>query len=223
MSKSITSQLILKDLYLFRWFMVGAVGGSVIALVAPRMLGVSSDIGLILMLTSIGALAAFIAIYGIMIERKEKSLLFIMSLPVSGTQYAFAKVAAALIAFLVPWLLLFIAVVSLTLGFDSVPNGRLPSTVALMMFLLANFSLLVAVMLTVRSEAGAVAGILLTNIFISVYMTTVYTRPGITQHLAGEAIVWSPTVLGILGGEVAVIVVSLAFAFFIQSRRKDFA
>ena len=58
------------------------------------------------MLTSIVALGVFIAIYGIMTERKEKVALFVLSLPISTTQYTAAKVVSSLIAFLGPWALL---------------------------------------------------------------------------------------------------------------------
>ncbi len=97
------------------------------------------------MLTSIVALGVFIAIYGILTERKEKTLLFVLSLPISTTQYTAAKVASSLIAFLIPWLVLTVTIVVLTLTLEASLDGRLPFTITMMFFFLANFCVLVAV------------------------------------------------------------------------------
>ena len=139
----------------------------------------SGTIGFILLLTSIVALGVFIAIYGIMTERKEKSLLFVLSLPISTTQYTAAKVASSLIAFLIPWLVLTVTIVVLTLALDEPLDGRLPFTVTMMFFFLANFCVLIAVLLISGTEVWAVVGVVFTNVLVSVYLTTV-------QQLAGH-------------------------------------
>jgi hypothetical protein len=101
-------------------------------------------------------------------------------------------------------------------------DGRLPFTVAMMVFFLANFCVLVALLLISGSEAWAVAGIVLTNLSVSVFVTTVRRLPGIREYVEGPTAVWSPTILTIIGVELAVIVLSLGLTFFIQSRKKDF-
>ena len=182
----------------------------------------SGTIGFILLLTSIVALGVFIAIYGIMTERKEKTLLFVLSLPISTTQYTAAKVASSLIAFLIPWLVLTLTIVVLTVALDEPLDGRLPFTVTMMFFFLANFCVLIAVLLISGTEVWSVVGVVFTNILVSVYLTTVQQLPGIREYLEGPIAVWSPTILTILGVEAAVIALSLGLTFFVQSRKKDF-
>lgn len=222
MSTSIVWRLIAKDLYLYRWLIGVALGVGLASLFIPRFGEGPNNVTLILLLTSVVALGIFIGIYGIMNERKEKSLLFVLSLPISTGQYTLAKVAAALIAFLIPWSILTATIVGLTLAFDPPPDGMLPTSITMMMFFLANFCVLITLALIAHSEFWAVAAVLATNISVSFYMTTVPDLPGIREHLAGPTPVWSPTVVTVLAVEAAVITLSLAALFFVQSRKKDF-
>ena len=222
MNSSMVWRLIRKDLYLYRWLIGGALVAGLASLVIAGINNMSGTIGLILLLTSIVALGVFIAIFGIMTERKEKSLLFVLSLPISTTQYTAAKIASSLIAFLIPWLVLTVTMVVLTLALDESLDGRLPFTVTMMFFFLANFCVLIAVLLISGTETWAIVGVVFTNVLVSVYLTTVTRLPGVGEYLEGPIAVWSPTILMILGLEAAVIALSLGLTFFVQSRRKDF-
>jgi hypothetical protein len=222
MSDSMVWRLIRKDLYLYRWLIGGSLALGLASLFIAGVNAMSGTLGFILLVTSIVALGVFIAIYGIMTERKDKSLLFVLSLPISTTQYTAAKVASSLIAFLIPWLVLTVTTVVLTVALDAPLDGRLPFTVAMMLFFLADFCVLIAVLLISGSEAWAVAGIVFTNVLVSVYVSTVQRLPGIREHLEGPIAVWSPTIWTILGLEAAVIVLSLGLTLFIHSRKKDF-
>jgi hypothetical protein len=91
-----------------------------------------------------------------------------------------------------------------------------------MFFFLANFCVLIAVLLISGTEVWAVAGIVFTNFLVSVYLTTIQQLPGIREYVEGPIAVWSPTILTILGVETAVIVLCLGLTFFVQSRKKDF-
>jgi hypothetical protein len=222
MSTSMVWRLIAKDLYLYRWMIGGSLAVGLASLFIAGMNEMSGMVGFILLLTSVVALGVFIAIYGIMTERKEKSLLFVLSLPISTTQYTVAKVSSALIAFLIPWLVLTVTIAALTITLDAPLDGRLPFTVAMMVFFLANFCVLVALLLIFASEAWAVAGIVLTNLSVSMFVTTVQRLPGIREYVEGPTAVWSPTILTILGVEIAVIALALGLTFFVRSRKKDF-
>lgn len=225
MSNSMVWRLITKDLYLYRWLIVGALAIGIASLFA---LGIGASVagnagesfGLILLLTSIVALGVFIAIYGILTERKEKTLQFVLSLPISTKQYTTAKVLASLIAFLIPWGVLTVTVVGLTLAGPE--EGRLPFSVAMMFFFLANFCVLLAIVLNAASEFWAVAGIIVTNVSVSLFMTTVTRLPGVREYQEGDVAVWSSSILAVLAIEAAVIVLSIVLAFFVRSRKKDF-
>ena len=218
-SRSLVGRLVAKDLYLYRWFIVGS---TIAGLASLLVSGLHDLTGLIMFMTTIVALGVFIAMYGILVERKEKTLLFVLSLPVTPLQYATAKVLAALIAFLVPVIVLAAIALGYNLAFDPPPNGEIPVTVAMLGLFLANFCLLVSLLLITGMEVWAVAGILFTNLTIPIFMNAVHTLPGVREHVQGPVAVWSPEILTVLGIEVLVALLALGIAFTVQSRRTDF-
>jgi hypothetical protein len=80
----------------------------------------------------------------------------------------------------------------------------------------------VALLLITGMEVWAVAGILLTNLSIPIFMNVVYGLPGVAEHVQGPVAVWSPAILTILGVEALVALLALGIAFTVQSRRTDF-
>jgi ABC-type transport system involved in multi-copper enzyme maturation permease subunit len=219
MNNSIVTRLVAKDLFLYRWFIVGSTLAGLASLLVSGLHGLT---GLIMFMTTIVALGVFIAMYGILVERKEKTLLFVLSLPVTPLQYAAAKVLAALIAFLIPVIVLAAVALGYNLAFDPPPNGEIPVTVAMLGLFLANFCFLVALLLITGMEVWAVAGILLTNLSIPIFMNVVYGLPGVAEHVQGQVAVWSPAILTILGVEALVALLALGISFTVQSRRTDF-
>lgn len=224
MSVSITRRLIAKDLYLYRWFVAAALlagGLAVILMPAKPGDGDGVNLGFIVFITAVIALGIFIALYGLLKERQDKSLQFVLGLPLSAAQYAAAKVAAALIAFGVPWVILTLGITVLTFASDGAPDGAIPPFLAMMAFFLANFCLLLALVLATMSEAWAIAGILITNTAVPVVLGVIFGLPGIAEQRQQEALVWTPEILAVIVISVAVAVVSLALALYIRSRKRD--
>jgi len=222
MNGSIVWRLIAKDLYLYRWLIAGSLLAGFASLPISGSGSATRIIGLILFMTSIIALGIFIAMFGVLTERQNKSLLFVLSLPLSPMQYTVAKVAASLIAFLIPWVVLGATAVGIAVAFDPPPDGTIPFTVAMMFFFLANFCALLALLMITRSEYWAIAGILLTNFGVAAYMNIVSGLPGIAANTDGPVAVWGTTVLTVIAVEAAAVVLSLGLAFYVQARRKDF-
>jgi ABC-2 type transport system permease protein len=221
MNRSMLRLLIVKDLYLYRGLMALAIGGGIVSLLLGGLETPGFGLGLIVFITSLVALGIFIVMYGVLRERQEKSLLFVMSLPVSPMQYTMAKVVSALIAFLIPWLIMLAASVFLqatTEGF----GGRIPGTVGIMGFFLTNFCVLLAVLLVTGSERWAVASIVLTNMSVSVYFIVIGRLSGIAAYADSPVAVWNSTIFTLLAIEAAVTVLAIGLTFFLQSRKRDF-
>ena len=219
MSKSIVWRLIAKDLYLYRWLIAGTLLVGLASIFVSNAGGAFRTIAFILVVTCIVALGVFLGIFCVLTERQTRSVLFVLSLPVSPMQYTTAKVAASLIAFLITWVGLTGTIIWSTIAFDPPPDGSLPSAVAMLLFFLANFCFLLSVGLVTTSEFWAIAGILGTNTAVPVFMTTVL--PVIAVGNDGPVAVWSPAIMTTLAIEVAVIVLSLSIALYVQARRKD--
>jgi hypothetical protein len=221
MNGSIVWRLIAKDLYLYRWLIAGALVAGLASLPVAGREGAVGNIGLILMMTAIIAMGIFVAMYGVMTERQSKSLLFVLSLPISPMQYSIAKVTASVIAFSIPWVAVLVTTVGIAVAFEPRPDGHIPFLVALMVFMFANFAFLLMLLLITRSEYWAIAGILGTNFGVAAYMNIVPRVLGLSETTELADAVWSPAILTTIGIEIAVVLLSLAIAFYVQAKRTD--
>src|SRR5690606_8192434 len=159
-----------KELYVHRWMMLVASAAAVFAALASAFGRTAFNIGAIAWITAVIAGGVMLAIYGILNERKEHSLEFVLSLPISIRQYVFAKTFGLLLCFLVPWLAASASAVVLVLASPGVPDGLLPYVIALCGYLLANFTVVLCGALHARSEGLMTAVIILTNMSVSVFM-----------------------------------------------------
>lgn len=224
MSTSVVMRLIAKDLYLYRWF---ALFGTLAGLAALPLMGANSanlaNLGMIVFITTVIVAGVFIAMFGVLKERQDKSLLFVLSLPVSPVQAVAAKLAAALIGFIVPWLVLTLVPVALIAGSDATPDGRIVSFVALMAFFLANFCVLLALVAVSPNERWAIAGLIVTNIAASCFVVVLPQLPGIAEYRQEEVAVWSATALILIGTCLATAATAPLLALWALSRKRDWA
>jgi hypothetical protein len=215
-------KLIAKELYVNRWFIVGgSVSG--IASILIAMLGKSGfNIGALTWLTTIIATGVMMALYGIMNERKEHALQFVLSLPLSIAGYVRAKMLGLTASFLVVWFFSCAAALLLVYVNDSVPDGIAAYLVLLCVFMLANFMVVLCGALQAQSEALTSAVIIVTNMGVSIFMFTVGPLPGIQKHMWAAAPVWNSTFWTVLGCELAVLVIAFTLPFLLAARRRDF-
>jgi ABC-type transport system involved in multi-copper enzyme maturation permease subunit len=218
----VTRKLVAKELHVNRWFLVGASLAAVLSASAATFGKTAFNIGALAWITTVIALGVMLAIYGVMHERKERSLEFVLSLPLSVGEYVRAKLLGLLLSFLLPWLVSTLAVVVLVLADADVPDGLLPYTLLLCMFLLANFSLVLCGTLHANSEAMTSAVIIVTNMLVSVFMFTVGVLPGLRNSMFGAVPVWNETFWTVLIAELLVFVIALTLPLFIAARRRDF-
>jgi ABC-type transport system involved in multi-copper enzyme maturation permease subunit len=225
-TRTIVGRLIAKDLFLYRGLILGALVAGIFSLFVSHWSEGDNEtsglnLGFILFLTTVVAFGVTLPMYSILRERQDRSQLFVLSLPVSPAQYAIAKVGAAVLAFLAPWLVLTLGVVAVTLA-TGAPDGAMPFFVALMTFLLFNFCLLTAISVVTQSELAAVVGILLTNVSVSIFIVRVAGLPGVAGRQRDAEATWSPAILTVLAVEAVAILLALGLAFYLPSRRKDF-
>lgn len=217
----VTRKLIAKELYVNRWFVAGATLAAVLSIGIATLGKMAFNVGALTWLTTVIAFGVMIALYGVMNERKEHSLEFVLSLPVSNADYVRAKLLGLLLCFLVPWVVSTAAVVMLVLCTD-VPDGLLPYALGLCLYLLANFAAVLCGSLHARSEAISAAVIIVTNMGVSVYMFTVGALPGFRDTMFGPAPVWNQTFYTLAAGELAVFAIAMLLPLLTVARRRDF-
>lgn len=221
MSRSIVGHLIVKDLYLFRWMSLGTI---VSGLVAAALMGRSSlpiNAGGVLMICALIVLNVVLVLTGIVAERKERVSLFVLSLPVSRQQYVAAKVAANAIAFVVPWAILSLAVVT-TIALSSIPRGFLPFWVALLGYLLFYYCALLGVGLNTDSNGWHGVAITVGNLSVNFFIMLLFSLPSVRRFGAGPTAVWTADIVAVTVGEIALGLLALAVAVHVRARRPDF-
>lgn len=221
MSRSVVWRLIVKDLFFFRWFMLGAlaVGGGALAIMPQGR--VPSYVGAVSLICTLIVLLIFLVMGPVVQERKDKVLLFILSLPVSTSQYLLAKVAANAIAFGVPWLILSIATFVVA-DLTAMPNGVLPFWTMVLGYMLFYYCALLGVGLLTDASGWHAASIVTGNISVNFLIPFLLSRPSVKNNIEGPSAVWTADILAILALEVALGLAALGFALYVRTRKPDF-
>jgi ABC-2 type transport system permease protein len=218
----VTRKLIAKELHVYRWLIAGGLVASIASLLVCSLGKTGFSIGSLTWLTTIIALGVMLALYGIMNERKEQSLTFVLSLPLSIADYVRAKLIGLALCFLVVWLVASAGAMLLIFANASIPDGLAPYTVLLCVFMLANYAVVLCGAVHARSEALISAVVIVTNMGVSIFMFTVGPLPGIQQHMWQPAPVWNSTFWTVLASELAVLIIAFTLPFFVAARRRDF-
>jgi len=222
MNYAMVKRLILKDWYLQRWMIVASFVGGAVSLGIIALGGNAAFIlGLILLVTCLIAIGGHMAVSTIVLERKEQTLPFVMSLPISYREYTTAKILGNLIIFLVPWLVLALGSLGLLL-LNPKAHGLIPYTAIMATEILVSTCLIAAVALITESQGWTIAAIMVGNVALNVIGYLVAHIASIAQGMGGSSIQWTPAATTLLLGEFAFIALLLGSTFFVQSRKKDF-
>lgn len=219
---SVISHLILKDWRLNRMqIMLSVVGGAAALGLVQMKREIPVVLGAVWFFLALILLANFLPSANIVNERKKQNLPFLMSLPISPMQYTWAKVVSSFGMFLVPWLALIAAALSLivTIG---IPRGFIPIVVMLAGLTLFGFTLIAGVAIVGESEGWFIAATIVVNSSYGIGWYLISRVPAIQHDMGGPVAVWRPGVLTLLAGELAGVVVILGLTFFLQSRKRDF-
>lgn len=223
MTGSVVRHLILKDWRLYRnQILFSVLAGAIALCVVQRGTETAVVVGSVWFFISLILVGTMLPLAGIVGERKNHNLAFLMGLPITGVQYARAKLVSSLGMFLVPWLGLMAAALLFIEVRRMFPRGIIPMMLILSLLPFIGFSVLTAVALIAESEGWAIAA----NVAVQTsYGLTWYFMsriPGLAEHAKESMPVWNSTALEILGGEAAVVAVLLGLTLFLQSRKRDF-
>jgi ABC-2 type transport system permease protein len=223
MSRSIVMRLILKDFYL-QW---PVLAGSLLlgfAMLALALFGggpITFYVGSVSFLCVLILLNILLVSSTVAQEKKDRIMLFVLSLPISTTQYALTKLLSSLLAFLIPFCLLGAAAL-LVIALTPVPHGLIPLTLAVMGYVCLYFCIFLAVALAGDSALCNTLVIILGNVLLNFLIAWLLNRPAAALAAKGPVVVWTPEVLVSLTVEILGSLVALAAALLIILRKKDF-
>ena len=223
MTNTVIRALVLKDWRLHRILISLTIAGGVIALAILQVKNETAlMVGTVWFFVALILLACMLPVSNVVNERKKQNLAFLMSLPVSATQYAMAKLVSTIGMYLVPWAALAIAASAFVLTRPETPGGILPVMLILFGMPLVGFCIVAGTALVSESEGWTVAATIVCNSSYGIGWYLIIRNPAINGNLKSPTPIWNSPVLMILGGEIAAIVLMLGFTIYMQSRKRDF-
>jgi len=220
MSGSMVGKLIAKEIYMNRWIMAVATVAAMASIVASCFGPVAYGIGGITFLTTMIAYGVVLAMFSVAAERKEKTIVFVLSLPISRGEYLRAKVVGVLLAFLIPWAIVLVTAL-IAILVSSIPDGGIVQAVLLMGFLLMDYCVVVSVLMVARREGATVALIILSNMSVTFYMIGVNTFTSVGPNSGKDVVSWDTTALAILGCEVVVTAIVFVISSWVHGREPE--
>jgi ABC-2 type transport system permease protein len=220
--REMVRKLIVKDWQVYQKQLAGYVAGMLFAL---GLIGMGTpwlaSAGALLLLVLLVVVGSYAIQSSIMAERRQQTVPFIMSLPVTPMDFYWGKLLANLTIYLVPFVLVTGGVLALILTTPS-PDGAVTWVVVVATFMLVIFCVSLCVAIALDSEGWNVFTMIALMTLIGPFILWVTRLDGIAQYLTTDDIVWSAPVVGLLAAEVAVIAAAILVTSWAHSRKASF-
>jgi ABC-2 type transport system permease protein len=224
MNTFIVTRLILKDWYLNRTLLVAAIVTGLLTLAgiaASKGNSIALILGIIVLATILIGMGAVI-MSSMVNERKQQTLPFVMSLPVSYLEYTTSKLLGSLLIFSVLWLMLLLGMIATILITPWFSNGLIPFVVIMLVEVLMSTCLIAAVSVTTESQGWTIGVAQIGGLALNAVGFSIVRLPDISHTMRSRTIQWSTTSIVLLLAEFGTIALMLGTAFFVQSRKRDF-
>jgi len=224
MNTFMVKRLILKDWYLKRALLVAAIITGLLTLAgvaAAKGTQIAMILGVVVLATILIGMGAVI-MSSMVNERKQQTLPFVMSLPVSYLEYTTSKLVGSLLIFSVLWLVLLLGMIATILITPSFSPGLIPFIVIMSVEVLMSTCLIAAVSVTTESQGWTIGVAQIGGLALNAVGFSIVRLPGIGHTMRGPTIRWSTTSILLLLIEFGAIALMIGIAFFIQSKKRDF-
>src|SRR5687767_6177776 len=149
----VIKQLIYKDWYLNRKLLAIYVGGGIFSLSLISLGEWQFFMGAIMFITMLVAMGNHQLSVTMINERKDQTLAFVMSLPVSPADYAMAKFLSNMVLFFAPWSLLVLAT-TIVILLTPLPDGLIAFTLLVCVLIAVNHCICWSVTMATETEAS---------------------------------------------------------------------
>ena len=224
MNIAMVCRLIWKDWYLNRTGILASLIGGVATLAIVAAMHVSQIallLGIIVLVTILIGMGAMVMISAAS-ERRQLTLPFVMSLPISYWDYTISKIVGGMLIFLALWIPLVAAVVATILLTSHMPHGVIPFVLIMAVEILMSTCLITAVAVTTESHGWTVAVAQVGAISLNGIGWSIVRLPEIGGWMRSATVRWSGTATALLMAELALVALMLGITFLVQARKKDF-
>ena len=184
-----------------RWLLAGSVAAGLVSIAVMPLSSVSAFVGFVSLICVLVILNITLVMSGVVQERKDKVLLFVLSLPISTSQYTAAKMLSNVTAFVIPWLVLTVGVVTVVSA-SRLPDGVIPFWLAVLSYLLLYYCVLLAVG-TVSDSTGLHATVItIGNVSVNFLIPFLLALPSVSANREGPTAVWTADLISIVAIEL---------------------
>lgn len=214
--------LIGKDWLLFQkqlavWVIAGIVALCLIGMAESW----SFYLGSLLMIIVLISAACFSISTSLLVERKEHTLAFVMSLPVTPLDYYLAKLVGNVITFLVPFLVMLAGTMAVIV-FTPLPNGLIPLSLLIFGHVLLAYAVSLSVAMAVESEGWNTFAMIGSMVLINPFIMLIGQLPAIRDYAKTDTVVFGPVIVSILLTQLLASVIVLAITGWVHCRKKSF-
>jgi ABC-type transport system involved in multi-copper enzyme maturation permease subunit len=214
--------LVQKDWHLFQKQLAAYVLAGIVALC---FLGTGKPwtfyLGSLLLIVALVATACFAISTSLLTERKEQTLAFVMSLPVSPLDFTVAKLAGNLLTFGVPYVLISLGTIAMIL-FTPLPDGLLVFSVLVLGHILVAYCLSLAVAMNVESEGWNTFVMIASMVLINPFIMLLGQIDAINDPVRGDVVVWSVQAVAILLAQILLSVLAISLTAWWNGRKPAF-
>lgn len=214
--------LIVKDWILFQKQLAAYVAAGIFALCLIGMAkGWSFYLGSLLLIVVLVAAACFSISTSLLAERKEQTLAFVMSLPLTPLDFYLAKLLGNLVTFFVPFLIMSFGSIAV-IAFTPLPDGLIVFFTLIFGFVALAYAISLSVAMAVESEGWNTFAMIGSMTLINPFIMILGQIPEISSYVKTESIVWSGPAVSILLAQIAVSVAVLVATGWVHCRKQAF-
>jgi ABC-2 type transport system permease protein len=218
----VIKQLVIKDWQLFRKQLAFYVLAGIVALC---FLGMAKAwafyIGSLTLIIVLISAACFSISTSLINERKEQTLAFAMSLPVSPADFIVSKLVGNLLTFAVPFAVMLAGTLGVVL-YTPLPDGLFVYSLLIFAWIEFGYAISLAVAMTVESEGWATFAMIGSMVLINPYMMALSQVPAISTRIEQDAIVWTLPAVAILATLSVLAVAVIAVTTWHHARKPAF-
>jgi ABC-2 type transport system permease protein len=223
MNNTMIHHLVRKDL---RMMSTPVLCYFIAGLVAVAMLAMENKAafygGMVLMISALVTLSVHPPVNSLCHERKEGTLAFIMSLPISPRDYLWSKLIFNLLTFFVPSIVLMLITWALFAWQAAIPDGMIPFVVILFAAIGTNAVLILAVAVVTESLEKTIVTMAACNLAFHAVFYAAANLDAMQKHIGGPVAVWDGTVFAFLAAFAVIVAATLAATVWLQARKTDF-
>ncbi|MEP7704402.1 ABC transporter permease [Paraglaciecola sp. 25GB23A] len=214
--------LVMKDWALMKKSIAAYMLAGIVTLgIMGMATAITFNIAAILMITLLIVIGARSAIESIVNEKKEQTLPFILSLPVTPQDYAFAKLLSNLVLYFVPWLILVLGMLVIIVS-TPIYNGVIPLVILVSAYILAAYCCYLATALLTYSEGFTISVMIVTNLLLNGFIILIMRLPELNQTFEAATASWNATSLLILAALITFSAAILLLTGILQKRLTSF-